>query len=207
MPQKVPEYRFNIAILGPDDEINQKFVELVALKHGNVDGVHFHVGEVENLAILNYWQPHFDAESKKLVDLSYKTANAIILVLAKKNEKLEEEYRKIIYDYDKDLPVATFIMKSGPKAQTVAKELVRNLAVGLKLRAEALKLNQKKEEIEKKKRIEQRAGDPIYYVDDATGLVTTTRSKGATPLFFYAKEDEPESKDKKKSQKIQKKES
>ena len=70
-------YVFNVAVIGPDDKLNEKFVHLTEVRTANVDGVFFHTSKVENIATINFWQPHFNAESKKLIDLTYQTANGL----------------------------------------------------------------------------------------------------------------------------------
>ncbi|MFX1452203.1 MAG: hypothetical protein ACFFCM_15305 [Promethearchaeota archaeon] len=63
-------YSFNIAVVGPNDELNSKFLNIIAETHGRVDGVEFHQSKISRVAALVYWQPHEDSMSPILVSHS-----------------------------------------------------------------------------------------------------------------------------------------
>ncbi len=190
MSQKSSDYIFNVAIIGPDDKLNEEFIKLIAEKHANVDGVHFYTGKIEEIAKINFWQPHINAESEKLVDLTYRTANAVIIVLHEKNNEIMEKYKIKIQESNKNILLTTFIMKSdadiSQRAHELleAKELLKKLTFNMILKAEALKQKTIEREIFEKIKFEgnEKAGEPIYYVD-STGIITTIKTKGSIPLF------------------------
>ncbi|MHA1798523.1 MAG: hypothetical protein ACTSVY_08755 [Candidatus Helarchaeota archaeon] len=178
------EYIFNVVVIGPNDKLNEKFIQLNDVKTANVDGVFFHTGRVENIANINFWQPHYNAESKKLVDLTFQTANAVIIVMPKKNKKIEEKFRRKILKSHKDILVTTFIMKKNADLAAEARELFKKLTFNMMMRAEALKQKKTLQEIQDDSQAisDERAGEPIYYVDK-TGIITTIKTKGSIPLY------------------------
>ena len=178
------DYIFNVAVIGPNDKINEKFVHLTEVKTANVDGVFFHTSKVENIATINFWQPHLKAESKKLIDLTYQTANAVIIVLSKKNKKVEDKYRNKVLKSKKEILITTFIMKKSGDLAAEAKEVLKKLTFNMIVKAEALKQKKHQNKILApiQEVIEERAGEPIYYVD-STGIVTTIKTKGSIPLY------------------------
>jgi len=190
MSQKSSDYIFNVAVIGPDDKLNEDFINLTAKKHANVDGVHFYSGKVENIANINFWQPHEDAFSTELVNMAFKTANAVIIVLPKKDNKLFEAYKSKIQESNNDILLTTFIMKSDEDIAERArellevKELLKKLTFNMIMKAEALKQRNFEREIFEKIKFkgDEKAGDPIYYVD-STGIITTIKTKGSIPLY------------------------
>lgn len=209
MSQKSSDYYFNIAVIGPDDKLNEEFIKLTAEKHANVDGVHFYTGKVENIANINFWQPHINAESEKLVDLTYQTANAVIIVLEKKDDKIMKKYKIRVQENNKDILLTTFIMKRDvdiserARDQLRVKELLKKLTFSMIMKAEALKQKSIEKEIFEKIKFkgDEKAGEPIYYVD-STGIITTIKTKGSIPLYGDAPPPDP--KKKKKQDKIKK---
>lgn len=202
MSQKSSDYIFNVAVIGPDDKLNEDFINLTAKKHANVDGVHFFSGEVENIANINFWQPHKDAFSTGLVNMAFKNANAVIIVLPRKDDKILEAYKSKIQESNKDILLTTFIMKSDADISERARELLtvkdllKKLTFSMIMKAEALKQKNFEREIYEKIKFEgdEKAGEPIYYVD-STGIITTMKTKGSIPL--YGNEPVPDSKKKK----------
>ena len=178
------DYVFNIAVIGPNDKLNEKFVYLSEVKTANVDGVFFHTSKVENIATINFWQPHFNAFSKKLIDLTYQTANAVVIVLPKKNKKIEDKYKDKVLKSQKNVLMTTFIMKKNTDLEAEARELMRKLTFNMVMKAEALKQKRDQKKILEsvQESSKERAGEPIYYVD-STGIVTTIKTKGSIPLY------------------------
>ncbi len=210
-------YSFNIAVVGPNDELNSKFLNVIAETHGRVDGVEFHQSKISRVAALVYWQPHEDSMSPILVSHSLKTANGAIIVMIKKSKKNIKKYRKLIKENAGKIPVKEVIFKPDMNLDEIGELAfgsIKDLAAQLIIEAEQKSRKETVERLTRPREVEEIAGKPRFYIDDY-GMVTSFKMSGSIPLFqdeVYAKTDKihkivsDEKEEPKKSMEIEKNE-
>ncbi|MHA1300935.1 MAG: hypothetical protein ACTSO9_16065 [Candidatus Helarchaeota archaeon] len=178
-------YSFNIAVVGPNDELNSKFLNLIAETHGHVDGVEFHQSKIDKIAALIYWQPHEDSMSPILVSHSLKNANGAIIILPKQDKRMLEKYLDLIQEHSGDIPVKKIIFKKDMTIEEIgnlAFNSMKDLAAQLIVEAEQQSKKLMETQSYTKKEVRTRAGEPEFYVDQF-GIITKVKTKGALPLY------------------------
>jgi len=178
-------YSFNIAVVGPNDELNSKFLNLIAESHAHVDGVEFHQTKIDKIAALIYWQPHEDSMSPILVSHSLKNANGAIIILPQSDKRILKKYLDLIEEHSGDIPVKKVIFRKNMKIEEIGElafNSMKDLAAQLIVEAEQQSKKLMEKPIYEKHKISTKAGEPEFYVDQF-GLVTTIKTKDSLPLY------------------------
>lgn len=178
-------YSFNIAIVGPHDNLNSKFLNLIAEGHGRVDGVEFHQSKIDRVAALIYWQPHQDSVSPILVSHSIKNANGAIVLMVEKNEEIFNKYVDLIKENAGDIPVKEIIFKKNMNNDEIREfsfNAIKELSTQLIIEAEQKSVKEKIKPVSKPSEIRENAGRPQFYIDKF-GIVSTIKAPDSIPLY------------------------
>jgi len=139
--QKHRDYRFifKIAVIGPDDYLNDKILRLISYDNIMVDGIGVHVGRVASESVkISYWHPHKNA-FQILVQKSYQGAKGVLIVASKSKEDKEAavRYRTEIKKKCGNIPTSILIIdrnKASTAISTMAHLMVRELVARIRKR-------------------------------------------------------------------------
>ncbi|MFX1466783.1 MAG: hypothetical protein ACFFA5_09955 [Promethearchaeota archaeon] len=141
MQQKPYDYRFlfKIAVIGPDDYLNDKILRLISYDNIMVDGIGVHVGHVASEPVkISYWHPHKNA-FQILVQKSYQGAKGALIVSSKSKEDKEAavRYRTEIKKKCGNIPTSLLIIdrnKASTEISNMAHLMVRELVARIRKR-------------------------------------------------------------------------